>query len=81
MLRVASVLHKAFSRWVIGTPRTSVYSFRIQLPMPSRPSAVDRLRVFNLFNTESVSVKLMLRFGYSRISSRRVEMFEVSSGL
>lgn len=52
---VASVLHKALSRWVIGTPRTSVYSFRIQLPMPSRPSAVDRLRVFNFFNTVSVS--------------------------
>ena len=35
---------------------------------------------FNFFNTESVSAKLVLRFGYSWISSRR-KTFDVFSGL
>ena len=32
-----------------------MYSFRIQLPMPSRPGDVDRLRFFDFFNRVSVS--------------------------
>ena len=72
--------YEALSWCVIGSARTSEYSLRIQVPMPSGPCAVDGLRFFNFFNTESVSAKLVLRFGYSWISSRR-ETFVVSSGL
>lgn len=72
--------YEALSWCVIGSARTLAYSLRIQLPMLSGPGALDVLRFFNFFNTESVSAKLVLRFGYSWISSRR-KTFHVSSGL
>ena len=47
-------LYKALSRCVIGSVRTLVYFLRIQLPMSSGPGALDVLRFFDFFNTESV---------------------------
>ena len=73
-------LYDVLSWCVIGSVRTSAYSLRIQLLMLPGPGALDGLRFFNFFNTESVSAKLVLRFGYSWISSRR-KTFDVSSGL
>lgn len=39
-------LYDALSWCVIGSARTSAYSLRIQLPMPSGPGALDGLRFF-----------------------------------
>ena len=47
-------LYEALSRCVIGSVRTLVYFLRIQLPMSSGPGAIDVLRFFNFFNTESL---------------------------
>ena len=47
-------LYEALSRCMIESVRTLVYFLRIQLPMSSGPGAIDVLRFFNFFNTESV---------------------------
>ena len=46
-------LYKVLSRCMISV-RTLVYFLRIQLPMSSGPGAIDVLRFFNFFNTESL---------------------------
>ena len=47
-------LYEALSRCMIESVRTLVYFLRIQLPMSSGPGALDVLRFFDFFNTESV---------------------------
>ena len=47
-------LYEALSRCMIEIVRTLVYFLRIQLPMSSGPGALDVLRFFDFFNTESV---------------------------
>ena len=47
-------LYEALSRCMIESVRTLVYFLRIQLPMSSGPGAIDVLRFFNFFNTESL---------------------------
>ena len=41
-------LYKALNRCVVGSVRTSAYTFRILLPMPSGPGALDWWRFFQL---------------------------------
>ena len=47
-------LYEALSRCMIESVRTLVYFLRIQLPMSSGLGALDVLRFFDFFNTESV---------------------------